>query len=108
MLDAFYLSRDRAEQQRRRSHELTKTVRTLRDRLARKLAAQQDELRRTEGRDDVRRRAELITTNIYRIKRGDRTLECEDYYEPDCPTVTVPLCPLLPDAGCALHVDHSP
>ncbi len=94
MLDAFYLSRDRAEQQRRRSHELTKTVRTLRDRLARKLAAQHDELRHTEGRDDVRRRAELITTNIYRIKRGDRTLECEDYYEPDCPQIKIELDPL--------------
>ena len=94
LLDAFYLSRDRAEQQRRRSHELTKTVRTLRDRLARKLAAQHEELRRTEGREDVRRRAELVTANIYRIRRGDRTLECEDYYEPDCPQVKIELDPL--------------
>ena len=46
------------------------------------------------GRDDVRRRAELITTNIYRIKRGDRTLECEDYYEPDCPQIKIELDPL--------------
>ena len=94
LLDAFYLSRDRAEQQRRRSHELTKTVRTLRDRLARKLAAQHEELRRTEGREDVRRRAELVTANIYRIRRGDKTLECEDYYEPDCPQVKIELDPL--------------
>ena len=94
LLDAFYLSRDRAEQQRRRSHELTKTVRTLRDRLSRKLAAQREELARTEGREDVRRRAELITANIYRIRRGDRTLECEDYYEPGCPQVKIELDPL--------------
>ena len=33
MQDAFYSARDRAEQQRHRSHDLTKTVRTLRDRL---------------------------------------------------------------------------
>ncbi len=94
LLDAFYLSRDRAEQQRRRSHELTKTVRTLRDRLARKLAAQREELARTGGREDVRRRAELITANIYRIRRGDRTLECEDYCEPGCPQVKIELDPL--------------
>ena len=94
LLDAFYLSRDRAEQQRRRSHELTKTVRTLRDRLARKLAAQSEELARTRGREDVRRRAELITANIYRIRRGDRTLECEDYCEPGCPQVKIELDPL--------------
>ena len=94
LLDAFYLSRDRAEQQRRRSHELTKTVRTLRDRLARTLAAQREELARPGGREDVRRLAELITANIYRIRRGDRTLECEDYCEPGCPQVKIELDPL--------------
>ena len=94
MLDAFYTRRDRAEQQRRRSHDLTKTVRTLRDRQQRKLAAQCEELRRTEGREDIRHRAELVTANIYRLRRGDRSLECEDYYDPACPVVHIELDPL--------------
>lgn len=94
MLDAFYTRRDRAEQQRRRSHDLTKTVRTLRDRQQRKLAAQQEELRRTEGREDIRHQAELVTANIYRLRRGDRSLECEDYYDPACPVVHIELDPL--------------
>lgn len=94
LLDAFYLNRDRAEQQRRRSHDLTKTVRTLRDRLARKLAAQREELKRTEGREDIRKMAELVTANIYRIKRGDRSVEVEDYYSPDCPRIRIELDPL--------------
>lgn len=94
LLDAFYLNRDRAEQQRRRSHDLTKTVRTLRDRLARKLAAQREELKRTEGREDIRKMAELVTANIYRIKRGDRCVEVEDYYSPDCPRIKIKLDPL--------------
>lgn len=94
LLDAFYLNRDRAEQQRRRSHDLTKTVRTLRDRLARKLAAQRAELKRTEGREDIRKMAELVTANIYRIRRGDRSVEVEDYYSPDCPRIKIELDPL--------------
>ena len=94
MLDAFYARRDRAEQQRRRSHDLTKTVRTLRDRQQRKLAAQREELRRTEGREDIRHQAELVTANIYRLRRGDRSLECEDYYDPACPVVHIELDPL--------------
>ena len=94
MLDAFYTRRDRAEQQRRRSHDLTKTVRTLRDRQQRKLAAQREELRRTEGREDIRHQAELVTANIYRLRRGDRSLECEDYYDPACPVVHIELDPL--------------
>ena len=91
MLDSFYSRRDRLEQQRRKSRELMKTVKTLRDRQERKLAGQTEELRRTEGRELIRRSAELITANMYRMKRGDRVLVCEDYYEPDCPEVTIPL-----------------
>ena len=91
LLDAFYARRDRAERQRRRSHELSRSVKTLRDRLARKLAGQREELRRTEGREEIRKNAELITANMYRLKKGHRELLCEDYYEPDCPTVKIPL-----------------
>ena len=94
LLDSFYSQRDRAEQQRRRSHQLFKTVRTIRDRIQRKLASQTEELRRTEDRDEVRKTAELVTANIYRIKKGDRTLECVDYYDPECPVIRIALDPL--------------
>ena len=94
LLDSFYSQRDRAEQQRRRSHQLFKNVRTIRDRIQRKLASQTEELRRTENRDKVRKTAELVTANIYRIKKGDRTLECADYYDPECPTIRIALDPL--------------
>lgn len=94
LLDSFYSQRDRAEQQRRRSHQLFKTVRTIRDRLERKLAGQTEELRRTEDRDKVRKMAELVTANIYRIKKGDRLLECEDYYEPGGGMISIELDPL--------------
>ena len=94
LLDSFYSKRDRAEQQRRRSHQLFKTVRTIRDRIQRKLASQTEELRRTEDRDEVRKTAELVTANIYRIKKGDRTLECVDYYDPECPVIRIALDPL--------------
>ena len=95
LLDSFYSQRDRAEQQRRRSHQLFKTVRTIRDRIQRKLASQSEELRRTEDRDTVRKTAELVTANIYRIKKGDRTLECVDYYDPESPTIRIALDPLI-------------
>lgn len=94
LLDSFYSRRDRAEQQRRRSHQLYKTVKTMRDRLQRKLAGQSEELRRTENRDQLRKMAELVTANIYRIKRGDRALKCQDYYDPDCGEIEIALDPL--------------
>ena len=94
LLDAFYTRRDRAEQQRRRTHELTRTVRTARDRLARKLAGQREDLKRTEGREEIRRQAELITANLYRLKKGARSLVCEDYFSEGSPEVTISLDPL--------------
>ncbi|MCR5664615.1 MAG: NFACT family protein [Oscillospiraceae bacterium] len=94
LLDAVYAERDREESRRRHSRELLHSVRTLRDRLDRKLAVQREELARTAGRDELRKTAELITANLFRIRRGDRSLVCEDYYQPDCPEITIPLDPL--------------
>ena len=91
LLDAFYTQRDQAELRRRRSHELTRSIRTARDRLARKLSNQKEELKRTEDRETVRRQAELITANLYRLKKGDRVLVCQNYYEEDCPEISIPL-----------------
>ena len=94
LMDAFHSRRDRAEQQRRRSHELTRSVRTARDRLARKLAGQREDLKRTEGREEIRKQAELITANLYRLQKGAHSIVCEDYYQEGSPAVTIPLDPL--------------
>lgn len=91
LLDRRYGAMERQELQRRRAQELVKSVRRARDRQQRKLAAQSEELRRTEKLEDIRRQAELLQANLYRVRRGDRVLECENYYEEDLPLVTIPL-----------------
>ena len=94
LLDSFYAGRDRLEQQRRRSHELLKTVRTLRDRQQRKLIARQGEREKSEEREELRKTAELITANLYRLKKGDTRFTCQDYYQVDCPEIEITLDPL--------------
>lgn len=94
LLDAYYARREREEHRRRHSHELQRSVKTLRDRLSRKLAAQRVEYARCGEREAVRKQAELLAANLYRAKKGQTSLTCEDYYEPDCPAVTIPLDPL--------------
>ncbi len=79
LLEAFYGRRDRAERRKRRAQELTRTVKTARDRAARKLATQREDYRKTLDREDLRRRGDLITANLWRLKKGDRGLRCEDY-----------------------------
>lgn len=91
LLDDFYARRDREESMRRRSAELTRTVKTALSRLRRKLAAREQELLDTADRETYRRRGDLITANIYRLKKGMRSFETQDYYQEDCPTVTVTL-----------------
>ena len=102
LLDVFYARRDRDELRRRRSRELTHAVKSAYERLLRKLDGQRGELRETEERDELRRRAELITANLYRIKKGDVRLVCEDYYEDGCPEIVIELDPLkTPQANAA-------
>lgn len=94
LLDEFYLRRDKAEAMRRKSQALTRSVKTVRDRTAKKLALQQEDLKRSADREATRRRADLITANLYRMKKGDRTLVAQDFYEEGCPEVEIPLDPL--------------
>lgn len=92
-LDARYARQEKEELRRRRSQELVKSVRRMRDRQERKLALQREELRRTENMEDVRREAELLQANLYRVRRGDRVLECQNYYLDDQPIIRIGLDP---------------
>ncbi len=94
LLEEFYAGREKAERMRRVSHDLTKTVRTLRDRQARKLVQQRAELAKTADREELRRRGDLITANLWRAEKGMRSLNCEDYYTEGCPTVEIKLDPM--------------
>ena len=94
LLDERYGHLEQQELRRRHAQSLTKTVRRLRDRQQRKLAAQTEELRRTKNMELVRRQAELLQANLYRVRRGDRALTCEDYFEEDLPEVSIQLDPM--------------
>ena len=92
LLDAFYTRRSQAEDMRRRTSALRKTVKNALDRAQRKLALQADELKQTGKREQKRRWGELITANLYRApKAGADSMTVEDFYEPDAPTVSIPL-----------------
>ena len=91
LLDAYYSKRDTLERRRRRSKELSHHVKSERDRIARKLVLQRQELQKFSERDEIRRNAELLTANLYRVHKGDSSVTVEDYYEPDCPQRTIKL-----------------
>ena len=104
MLEIFYTRRSKAEILRRNSHELFRSMKNARDRLQRKLAGQREELKKTENREELRHQAELITANIWKIRKGDRVLECEDYDREDCPLIRIELDPMKnPQQNAALR-----
>ena len=94
LLDTFYTRREKAEGMRRRARELRRTAETTRSRLLRKIEAQERELKKTGEREEMRRRGDLITANIYRLKKGMRSFTAPDYAAEDSPEVEVPLDPL--------------
>ena len=101
-LDAYYSEREKEEVYRRRSKELRTSLSSAEKRIRKKLGAQKIELEKTAGRDELRHRADLITANIWRMKKGADELTCEDYTVPGSPEITIPLDPLLtPQANAA-------
>lgn len=94
LLDKFYAERDHAEQLKKLSLDVYKSTKTLRDRQARKLVRQKEELSQSVDREKLRHRAELITANMWQLKKGDRKLQCEDYYQENSPLIEIELDPL--------------
>ena len=91
LLAAFFEKKGRVERMARRSADLHKTVVNARDRLARKLAAQQKELDETQNREQYKRMGDLITANLYQLEKGMSKARVVDYYAEDCPEVEIRL-----------------
>ncbi len=91
LLEAFYAEKDRSEHLRSRAKSMTKLVRNARSRTERKLSLRIQELAATEDREEDKRRGDLITANIWRMKPGMESVTVEDFYQEDTPPMTIPL-----------------
>lgn len=91
LLDDFYEKREQAERVKQKGQDLVKTASNGAARLRRKIAAQEQELAESKNRDKWRVYGELITANLYRMERGMSRLTAQNYYDPDCTDVDIPL-----------------
>lgn len=89
MLDAFAGGRDEAERMKVKSHDVLKVLATASDRVARRLTAQRAELEQAQKREELRHFGDLITANIYRLKKGDVLCELEDIFGDGSPVRVV-------------------
>ena len=91
VLDYFYAERDRYARVRQRANDLFHLLLHATERIQRRIAAQTEERTQCAEKDTFRRKADLLSANLYRLKKGDTVAELEDFYEPDCPMVSIPL-----------------
>ncbi len=95
LLDEFYAARDHADRMKQKSQTIVKTVTSLRERTARKLANQRKELAATKDRERLRQLGDIVTANLHRITRGQLRLTAEDFYDPEMREIEIPLSPTI-------------
>lgn len=91
LLDHFYFERDRGVRTKQRANDLFKLLMSLTERIARRIAAQKTELAACAEKEKFKLQGDLISANIYRIKKGDSTAEVENFYDEANPTVKIEL-----------------
>ncbi|MBO5105788.1 MAG: NFACT family protein, partial [Clostridia bacterium] len=81
--------------------DLVKKVKNLIARNERKLVLRKQELLKSANREHLRIYGELIKANIYRIPKGATKLMAQNYYDPECKEIEIPLNSALSPANNA-------
>ncbi len=91
LIDKYFGERDRNERIKQKASDILHIVTNAQARLSKKIVKLTDELAETAECEKLRREADLITANIYQLKKGMDTVTVTDYYSDDCPTVEITL-----------------
>ena len=91
LVEDFYRTRDFTYRINQKTQDLKKLVSQNIERCVRKKEIQIKTLKDIENRDELRLWGELITANIYSIKKGMTTVELSNFYSENYETVTIPL-----------------
>jgi predicted ribosome quality control (RQC) complex YloA/Tae2 family protein len=90
-VEKFYYEKDRADRLKNRSSDLQKLIQVNLDRCAKKINLLRDTLSDCEKKDDFKILGELLTANIYSIRKGDSQIEVSNYYSESAETMTIKL-----------------
>lgn len=91
VLDYFYSQRDSVARMKQKAQDLFKLLMNTIDRISRRTANQRQELKECAEREKLKKCGDLIMSNLYRIEKGQGSVEVEDFYEPDCPIIKIKL-----------------
>ena len=95
LLDYFYFQRDKTVRLKQRANDLFKFLANTSERITKRLAAQQEELKNFEKKDQMKLMGNLISANIYRLKKGDERVKLENFYDERFSQIEIKLDPRL-------------
>ncbi len=90
-IQSLTLRKDTTERHREKSKHLYGALKKYRSRNDKKLKKAEEKLLECDKMDMYKKYGELITSNLYQLKKGDTELVTTDYYEEDMPTISIPL-----------------
>jgi predicted ribosome quality control (RQC) complex YloA/Tae2 family protein len=80
LLDAFFYERDNQDKRKQKAKDIQSLVHKTIEKLKHKIEKLDHDLKKTSLIDTLKKEGELILSYQHLIKKGDRTLECIDYY----------------------------
>lgn len=97
-LEAFFGRKEEDDRFGALRGSLARLVRDEAGRVRRKHQLQAESLRKAENAEEFRIKGELITANLWQIKKGDPEAAVPNYYDPEAAEVTIALDPSLSPA----------
>ena len=91
LFDSYYAEKDRVERIRQRAHDLITLLQNAYSRTERKLAIQREALLSSAKGEEYKKMGDLITANLYKLRRGMDSFIADDYYTEGCPKLEIKL-----------------
>lgn len=91
LLDYFYAEQDRQNYLKQYTANMMKVLKNNHMRAEKKLANLQNDLSAVENNEQNRVFGELLTANIYLLKKGMDRVTVQNYYAEDCGEIQIPL-----------------
>jgi predicted ribosome quality control (RQC) complex YloA/Tae2 family protein len=93
MLDRFYFGKAERDRVKQQANDLERFIANEKAKNEKKLKKLEQTLKEAEKAEQYRLYGELLTANLYAIKRGDEQVEVINYYDENGSTVIIPLDP---------------
>ncbi|QQD83586.1 NFACT family protein [Bacillus siamensis] len=93
LLDRFYFGKAERDRVKQQAQDLERFVANERKKNANKIKKLEKTLDYSENAKEFQLYGELLTANLYMLKKGDKEANVINYYDEESPTATIPLNP---------------